>query len=163
MQKPDRFLIGILVGIALILIAAFAVTLLRPKPAYKPDDTPENIVHNYLLAVENQDYARAYTYLSPSLDGYPPDMQVFIEDIERNSWVFRRDVDHALSVTGSRSISEVIVVSISVTWYYNEPFAGQPSTETFTLRVQAEGNSWKIISGEQFFWPCWSKLEEYCR
>lgn len=164
MNKNDRFLIAIVAGTGILLVAAFLFALQRPDPGYRLDDSPENIVHNYLLAIENRDYARAYTYLSPDLGGYPPDLETFIQDTERNSWNFRRDVDHSLSIQSSRVVGAETIVSVRLIEYYNNfPFGSQSNTNTFAMRLKPGGAGWVIVSGEQFFWECWNKLEPYCR
>ncbi len=164
MKKNDRFLIAIVVGTGLLLVGAFLFALLRPDPGYRPDDSPENIVHNYLLAIEDRDYARAYSYLSPDLDGYPADLEQFVQDVERNSWNFHRQGDHSLSVQSSRPAGRETLVSVRLVTYYNNfPFASQPNTNLFTLRLKPGGPGWVIVSGEEFFWNCWAKLDTYCR
>ena len=164
MNKTDRFLIAIVAGAGILLVAAFILALQRPNPGYKPDDSPENITHNYLLAIENRDYERAYTYLSPDLPGYPPDLETFIQDTERNPWNFRREVDHSLSVQSSRAVGEDTIVIVRLVEYYNQlPFNSQPNTNTFSMRLKPGGPGWMLISGEQFFWECWEKPDTYCR
>jgi hypothetical protein len=71
MKSTDKFLIGIVVGIVLLVVAAFVITLARPEPTYQVEGTPESVAHNYLLALQKEDYQRAYGYLSPTLKGYP--------------------------------------------------------------------------------------------
>ena len=64
-MKQDRFLTGILIGIGLLILAALAIFFARQdKQTYVSDDTPEGVVRNYMLAVFNQDYERAYSYLA---------------------------------------------------------------------------------------------------
>ena len=41
------------------------------------------MVHNYLLALQRQDYERARSYLSPTLSGYPADVEQFAADVDR--------------------------------------------------------------------------------
>ena len=41
MKSTDKFLIGIVVAIVLLIIAALAVTLTQPEPTYLAEDTPE--------------------------------------------------------------------------------------------------------------------------
>lgn len=164
MQKNDRFLIAIVAGAGLLLVAAFIFALLRPEPDYRADDSPENVVHNYLLAIETRDYSRAYTYLSPYLQGYPPDLNTFIQDIERNPWNFRRDVDHSLVVQSSRASGEETIVTVRLVEYFNNlPFGSQPNTSTFIMRLNKVGTRWVLFSGDQFFSDCWDELSNYCR
>ena len=54
MKTTDKILIGIVAGIILLIIVALVVTLSRPEPTYQPEDTPEGIAHNYLLALQKE-------------------------------------------------------------------------------------------------------------
>ena len=64
-MKEDRFLTGILIGIALLVVASLAVFFLREDTqTYLPEDSPDAIVHNYILALQQEDFERAYTYLA---------------------------------------------------------------------------------------------------
>jgi len=70
-MKQDRFLTGILVGIGLLIVAALVIFFTRQdKQVYVSDDTPDGAVHNYVLAVINKDYQKAYGYLA-DLDNKP--------------------------------------------------------------------------------------------
>ena len=64
-MKQDRFLTGILIGIAVLVVIALAVFFLRQgSQSYISEDAPEGVVHNYVLAVLNDDYEKAYGYLA---------------------------------------------------------------------------------------------------
>ncbi|MEK6256736.1 MAG: hypothetical protein N2C13_05395, partial [Chloroflexota bacterium] len=67
MKSPDKFLIAIVVGIVALVLVVFAVTLARGAPEYKAHDNPEGGDFNYLQAIHNEDYKRAYSYLSSNL------------------------------------------------------------------------------------------------
>ncbi len=70
-MKQDRFLVGILIGIGLLVVAALAVFLTgQNQVKYVSEASPDGVVHNYVLAVLNKDYARAYSYLA-DLDNKP--------------------------------------------------------------------------------------------
>ena len=63
-MKQDRFLLIILIFILLLTATAVGVYLFRQgEQTYLADTTPENIVRNYVLALQKQDYQRAYSYL----------------------------------------------------------------------------------------------------
>jgi hypothetical protein len=76
-MKTDRFLTGILIGIGVLIVLALALFFLRREAVdYRVEDSPDSIVHNYILAIERQDYERAYRYLAetdvkPSLQRLP--------------------------------------------------------------------------------------------
>lgn len=64
-MKQDRFLLGILVGIGVLVLAAVIIFFTRQQQvAYRTGRAPEDIVHNYVLAVMNKDYEKAYGYLA---------------------------------------------------------------------------------------------------
>ncbi|HEY9153074.1 MAG TPA: hypothetical protein VIN60_09340 [Anaerolineales bacterium] len=70
-MKQDRFLIGILIGIGVLIIAALGIFFTREnQQAYVSEDSPEGVVHNYALALLNKDYQKAYGYLA-DLDNKP--------------------------------------------------------------------------------------------
>ena len=98
MKSTDKLLIGIVVGIFLLVVVAFMITLSRPEASYRAENGPDAIVHNYLLALQKQDHEKAYAYLSPTIEGYPSSTRQFTQDINRYSWSFRLDTDTSLSV-----------------------------------------------------------------
>jgi hypothetical protein len=65
-MKQDRFLIGILAGIAVLIIVALAIFFVRQnnKQAYISEAAPEGVAHNYVLALLNKDYQKAYGCLA---------------------------------------------------------------------------------------------------
>jgi hypothetical protein len=65
-MKQDRFLTGILIGIGVLVVVALVVFFTRQDThnLHVSDDTPEGVVHNYVLAVLNKDYEKAYGYLA---------------------------------------------------------------------------------------------------
>lgn len=68
-MKQDRFLMGILIFIGLLVAAALGLFFLRnEKPAYGVEDTPEGVLHNYAVALQLHDYQRAYGYLAEKDD-----------------------------------------------------------------------------------------------
>ena len=70
-MKQDRFLTGILIGIGLLVVVALVVFFTRQDTqTYVSDETPEGVVHNYVVAVLNKEYEKAYGYLA-DLDNKP--------------------------------------------------------------------------------------------
>ncbi len=64
-MKQDRFLVGILIGIAILIVAALVLFFTRQDTqTYRPENTPEGVTYNYTLAVVNKDYEKAYSYLA---------------------------------------------------------------------------------------------------
>ena len=64
-MKNDRFLISILIGILLIVLVALGLYFQRQAvPSYRDGTNPDDIVHNYALALSQADYEKAYGYLA---------------------------------------------------------------------------------------------------
>lgn len=64
-MKQDKFLLGILAGIVVLIILSLVVFFTRQKQVdYVPESDPAGVVHNYVLALQNGDYPRAYSYLA---------------------------------------------------------------------------------------------------
>ena len=64
-MKNDRFLTAILVGIAVLILAALVVFFWRKNasPAFT-EDSPQGVLLRFLQAVEDQDYRQAYDLLA---------------------------------------------------------------------------------------------------
>ncbi|HLE27361.1 MAG TPA: hypothetical protein VI793_04545 [Anaerolineales bacterium] len=161
MKSTDRFLIGIVIGVVVLVIAAFGVAFLGPKPAYQSDDTPEGVAHNYLLAIQREDYARAYGYLSPDLRGYPASDEQFIEDMYNNRWNFRLDSNPATLTVGSTRITgNLAIVTVRETVFYSTGlFDSYESANTFEVSLRRYDGVWKVITSDSYWAECW----EYSR
>jgi hypothetical protein len=166
MKKPDRFLIGIAVGVVILIGAAVAIVLLpSKKPSYQPDDTPEGVAHNYLLALDMGDYERAYGYLSPTLPGYPESVEVFTDDVEE-SWSFQydRDAEITLAVEAVRTTGDRSTVSIRRTVFYRgELFDSGQYSWTFEMTLRRQDGLWKAVDADRYWDDCWSHWSQYCR
>jgi len=162
MKKTDKILIGIVAGILLLVVIAFGVALSKPKPAYQADDTPEGVAFNYLFALQQEDYERAYGYLSPAILGYPRSLQAFKNDIRNRSWAFNRvrDASTTLEVEWAEISGELADVKIQETRFYEgDLFSSGQSTSEFdmTLRQDAKGQ-WKIVGSGRYWLSCWNNL-----
>jgi hypothetical protein len=63
-MKQDRFLIGILIVIGFLVILSIGLFVSRQSSQdYGLEDTPQGVIHNYVIALGRQDYTRAYGYL----------------------------------------------------------------------------------------------------
>lgn len=83
-MKEDRFLTGILIGIAVLVVASLALFFLRKDTqTYLPEGSPDAVVHNYIFALQQEDYERAYTYLAD--EAYKPSYTTFLRDVLNTS------------------------------------------------------------------------------
>jgi hypothetical protein len=157
-KSPDKFLIAIVAGAVLLVLAAFVVVLRQPIPAYLPENTPEGVMNNYLLAIQKDNYTRAYGYLSPSLAGYPSTVAAFASDVGQYSWQFGQDGDNtSFEISDSELFGNDAVVTIQVTHFYRGGlFDNGSSVESTQFTLNRAGESWQIVDGGYYFWvDCW--------
>ena len=165
MKQTDKVLIGIVGGVILLVVAAFAVAVNKPKPAYQVEDTPEGVAFNYLFALQQEDYERAYGYLSPSIRGYPRDVEKFMDDIRDHSWQFSglNDSSTMLEIDSVDINGKRADVRIRETHFYEgDLFNSGQYTSTFNITLrQDENGQWKIVKSDSYWLGCWSDPKDY--
>lgn len=148
--KQDRFLLAILGAIGLLVVLAVGLFFTRRVPQeYVPDDTPQGVVRNYVLALEQGDYQRAYGYLQDSDN--KPDFERFRTDF------LTRQLDPkntALQIGESQQTGEVAVVELVVIrGGGRRPFGGNVYREsTNALLVQDTAGKWVITELPYPYW-----------
>lgn len=166
MKSTDKFLLGIVIAAIVLVAAAFAVVLTRPKPAYQAEDTPEGVVHNYLLALREDDYERAYGYLLPTIEGYPESARAFEEDIQNSNWAFGPDdTSTAVEVVSARLGANTAVVTVRETSFHQGGlFDSSQYARTFDMQLRRDPRSgaWRISQADSYWSWCWNR-EGGCR
>ncbi len=140
-MKRDRFLIGILIGLGGLVILALVLFFTRPDyQVYREESTPDAVVHNYILAIINKDYGRAYNYLAdlqhkPTYDDF---RQAFLNGMV-NPGNTGADIGQA-SISGDQA-------SVTLTVYYgfNDPFSSRSGTPERAVLVNQNG-AWNVSS-----------------
>jgi hypothetical protein len=147
-MKQDRFLIAILAGIVVLIAAALVVFFTRQDHAsYQPEQVPEGVVHNYVLAVLNKDYEKAYGYLA-ELDHKP----TFSE--------FRQAFAVGRLTPGSSGVKigladvtgDSASVEVSMVYTPGDPFSAG-SENLGSAQLLRQNGAWKISSMPTYnFW-----------
>ena len=150
-MKSDKFLIGIVLGIVILVIVAISVVLSRGQAEeYVADDTPAGVVHNYFLAVQRRDYDKAYHYLSDEIKA-KPDLNDFILTVEN----YGNRPESSLKIDESAISDNRAQVRVAITTYYGGgglfDRGSYTSRDTVHLRATPAGE-WKIL---QFPYPYW--------
>jgi len=159
MKGTDKFLMAIVAGVVILVVVVFILTLTRfNAPEYQAEDTPQAVVHNYLLALQLQDYERARSYLSPTLPGYPADTVQFATDVDRNAWQFARYGDDvSLAVESATVNDDTARVTVRQTVLYRGPlFSTSETSSNFYVTLRRERSAWKIATAGQYWSPCWT-------
>ena len=157
MKTTDKVLSGIVVGIMLLLVVAFVVTLRQPEPTYQAEDRPEGVAHNYLLALQREDYERAYAYLSPTLTGYPISATHFDWQYQRYGFE-RNQVVTSAAETRMVSDEQAIVTVREIRFEGGDLFGSNQYTYSFTMELVLERDEWKILSSTRYFVRCWQEV-----
>jgi len=146
-MKQDRFLIGILAAICLLVVLSLVLFLLRKDTqAYLPEAAPEGMVNNYVLALQQGDYQRAYRYLAEKQN------KPTYEQFRRSFFNNQLDVHGTGVRIGTPEISgQEAFIEVTVIHSAGDPFSREwNTTETAVLVSQAGG--WRI---SQMPYPYW--------
>ena len=150
-MKEDRFLTVILVVIALLVVTSLVVFFIKEDSAvYLPDDAPENIVHNYILAIGKGEYARAYDYLSekgnkPSYDDFEENF--LFSDIQAGYKIGKTTISTDLAYV------ELTIMETSGGLFFDRYDYAE------TARLVKESGGWRIIQMPYAYWA-WDWYEE---
>ncbi len=147
-MKQDRFLTGILVGIAVLVVVALAVFFIRKdSQSYVSENTPEGVVHNYVLAVLNGDYKKAYGYVA-DLENKPTYEQfrdAFIKGTVNPN-------NSAVDIGKSDVNNDTASVEVALIYNPSDPFSTGSRDVQRAILVKQNG-AWKLSSMPgYYFW-----------
>jgi len=146
-MKQDRALFVILAVIGLLVILAVVLYILRAEPQeYVSDLSPAGVVHNYVLALQNGDYARAYSYIHES--GKKPTLTTFQRSFLRTESTLSHAGVHLGEV---EIIDENALVTLTIVHSSEDPFDTGWDETTKALLVLQDGE-WKIASMPNPYW-----------
>ena len=151
MKSSSRWLLafGVAVGVLVIVAIVLVLTIggAREGPLL-PEDTPEGTVQRYLLALEAEDYLKAYSYLSPPASEKLPYEEwrgPFIGPGERPE--LRATLGKS-AVTGNEATVDVVVDVFRP----GGPFENPVHTHDISFFLKREGTSWRIASPADVWW-----------
>ncbi len=147
-MKQDKFLTGILIGIGALILLALVLFFMRRdgQSEYVADAAPEGVAHNYVLAVLNKDYQKAYGYLA-DLENKPTYEQ-FRQSFFNGSV---NPTDAGVEVGAAEINGDEAIVTLSVYYSVNDPFSSRYASEDRALLVQQNG-VWKLSAMPFNFW-----------
>jgi len=145
--KLDRFLIGILIGIGVLVIAALALFFLRRGEAqYTAETTPQGNIQNYILSLQKKDFEKAYSYLAEA-EG-KPEFGRFRESFISNYDSYNRA---GLTFGTSSETGDTAFVTVIIQQSYGGPF-NELSRNHETVDLVKQNGVWKI---KRFPYPFW--------
>lgn len=149
MRSSSRWLFAFAIAIGVLVIVAVVLVLTMTGEGATnllPEDTPEGTVQRYFLAIEAEDYEKAYSYLSPSTiaeesryNSYEKWSQSFVQRQQKNVWK---------ATLGESSVTDDqarVAVTIDV-FRPDTPFTNPVRTRHYTFLLKKEGTSWSITA-----------------
>ena len=118
--------------------------------------------NNYLLALRNREFARAWTYLSPSLAGYPSTSERLTDDVMSRADRFGLGSGEPATLQVRPEISESgdsAVVNVDETRFVqNGLFDSGESTIPLTVQLRRDAGAWQIVDvdPERYWDDCWA-------
>jgi hypothetical protein len=147
-MKQDRFLMGILIFIGILVVAALVLFFIRQESQnYGPEDAPDGVVRNYALALQKQDYQRAYGYLADK------DNKPTYDSFQRAFLTNQLNLtSNGLQVGSIQYIKNgEATVNLTLIFAGGGPFAGSSSSNDTASLVQQAG-AWKLIYMPYPYW-----------
>lgn len=148
LRTQDRFLLLILFAVGLLVIVALGLFLIRQgQQTYGEETSPAGVVRNYLLALQQQDYERAYSYLAP--EPAAPDFDTFrIDTIARVDEIDRLAVD----VGEAEQAGTEARVELEIVYPATGPFEPASRSPAEAQLAQDASGAWKILAVPYPYW-----------
>ena len=154
MKSSNRLLIifgsaiGALVLVAIILVFAMPAS----QPTLLPEDTPEGTVQRYFIALQNEDYAKAYSFITSPEDpkmGYKMTYDMwrgqYNRPAEKNAW--------KVTIGKARIIGNEANVDVVIDVFRPQgPLSDPINTNNLSFSLRKAGAGWTIISPFDLWW-----------
>ena len=147
-MKQDRFLLGILIGIGALVVLALALFFIRRDDTltYGAEDSPEGVVHNYVVAILQRDYEKAYGYLAEKKD--KPSLEQFRNTFLQN---YINPDNMGIEIGESEISGDQAFVTVYVQYGTSDPFSSGNRNEERAVLVKQDGK-WKLTQMPGNFW-----------
>ena len=139
-MKQDRFLTGILAGNGVLRMVALVLFFTRKedKREYMTADSPEAVVYNYVLAITNDDYKKAYSYLAEK--EHKPSYEQFRQSFFNGS-IYSDNV--GVDVGTAEIDGTDALVDLDLVYSPSDPFSGG-YTNTDRAQLVNQNGEWKL-------------------
>ena len=152
MKTSSRFLLGFGIMIVVVVAVAVALALIGGNQPVKmlAEDSAEGAVQRFLMAINEKDYVKAYTFLSPQSEYLKTspydDWMRSIQSMSGNStW------KAGIVKSTVRENDATVEVSVEV-FRADGPLANPVNTNRVTFLLQKENGKWLINSPVDLYW-----------
>jgi hypothetical protein len=147
-MKQDRFLISILTGICILVAVALILFFIhKSKQDYVSEDSPADVIHNYILAIDREDYERAYRYLADLPK--KPTYEIFLQTLPL-SWP-NFDYGRGVEIGKTKISGEQAIVELHTIYDSSDPFYADYRT-TDSANLIRQNGAWKIKDIPWGYW-----------
>jgi len=152
MKTSSRFLLGF--GIIIVAIVAVAVILAvaggNEQVKLLPETSPEGTVQRFLMAVKDQDYLKAYSFLAPQPEQVKGDTyEIWIRSVQSprdtSSW------KASILKSTVRDTNATVEVAVDVL-RPDGPLANPVNTNRVTFMLQKQDGRWLISQPADIWW-----------
>ncbi|UCB42015.1 MAG: hypothetical protein JSV77_05935 [Dehalococcoidales bacterium] len=147
MKASNRFVIisGSAIGILVVVAVVLVLTVGGGSTTLLPEDTPEGVVQRFFLALEDEDYEEAYSYLHSTVRA-ERSYQLWVPSM---SW-YQEEPAWTVTLGESSVVSYGATVEVTYTRFYPSTpildLVDPIRTRQLIFHLQQEGDSWGIIS-----------------
>lgn len=152
MKSSNRFLLGFGIIITVLVIAAIILVVTNHDEIdMLPEDTPQGTVQRFLLAVQEHDIQKAYTYLNIVEN----DMKLTYDDwIQSNSNEFQATQTTWKATLGNTVITDdtALVEVLFDVFQSGSPFEDPILTRRYIYQLGRTNDTWFITERPWLYW-----------
>ncbi len=161
--RQDRFLLSILAEIVFLVLLSLVLFFVRQgAPAYGPEDTPQGVLQNYVVALTKEDYQRAFGYVAGPPGTTDPNQSPGLPDFAQFQQFFLVETRGQISNTGLQigavnfTADDTAAISVNVL-RTNGSLFNSVSRKSQQAQLVRKNGAWKLVQGPYPFWSySWS-------
>jgi hypothetical protein len=156
MKSSSRILLGFGIVLAVLIIAAIVLvfTLGQSNVPLLAEDTPQGAVQRYLQSVQEGEYSKAYSFISPvpapTDKGYPPSQsfEYWVQSAQNSTNSNWRATLRDTTINGNNATVGVTVEVFRSGGLFDNPI----HSNQITFALKKEGGVWLITSPVDLYW-----------
>lgn len=152
MKSSNRFLLGFGIIITVLIAAAIILVVTNHNEIEMlPENTPQGIVQRFMLAIQEHDVQKAYTYL---------DIVENTEKLTYDDWVKSYSTEiQATQTTWKATLGNTIITDDTATvevlidiFQPGSPFEDPTYTRHYTYQLRRTNDTWFITERPWLYW-----------
>jgi hypothetical protein len=152
MKSSSRFLL--VCGVALVVLVAITTTLVlinHDNISLLPENTPEGTVQRFLLAIQEQDFPKAYSYLNIEEKEVKLAYDDWLQSVSPRFQTTSVSWKATLGKTTASGDIATVEVLIDI-FQPGGPFENPVSTQVDNYQLKKFNNSWLITTRPWLYW-----------